>query len=72
MVSRTPGVPASGVRYQKKKTKLHGFPQLFNHSVLLMSRKYICVASEYYVLDQREAFSHSCLVWFLIYRNSIV
>ena len=37
-ILRTPGVP-SGVHYQNK-TKLNGFPHLFNHISLLMSRKY--------------------------------
>ena len=46
----------------KKQTKLHGFPLLFNHIFLLMSGKYVCVANEKYVLDQWEAFSHSCMV----------
>ena len=53
---RTPGVP-SRVCYQKQ-TKLHGFLQLFNHISLLMSRRYVCVSDEEYVLDQWEAFSH--------------
>ena len=30
--------------------------------LLLMSKNYICVANEKYVLDQWEAFSHSCMV----------
>ena len=38
----------------KKKTKLHGFPQLFNHIFLLMSRKYVCAANQKYVRDQYE------------------
>ena len=59
-ILRTPGVP-SGVPYQNK-TKLHGFPHLFNHISLLMSRKYFFVSNEKYVLDQWEAFSHSCMV----------
>ena len=56
----------------KKTNQIALFPTAFNHSFLLMSRKYVCVANESHVLDQWEAFSHSCLVWFFIYRNSIV
>ena len=36
--------------------------QVFNHIFLLMSRKYVSVVNENYVLDQWEAFSHGCLV----------
>ena len=42
----------------KKKTELQSFPKLFNHIFLLMSRKYVSVVNEKYVLDQWEAFSH--------------
>ena len=36
----------------KKQTKLDSFPQHFNHIFLLMSRKYVNVVNEKYVLDQ--------------------
>ena len=44
----------------KKQTKLHDFPQLFNHIFLLLSKaREVCLCNEKYVLDQWEAFSHS-------------
>ena len=40
----------------KIQTKLHTFPQLFDHIFLLMSRKYVSVANEKYVPDQGKLF----------------
>ena len=62
IVSRTPGVP-SRVRYQKR-TKLHGFPQLFSHIFLLMSRKNVIVANflDNPMINQWEALSHGWMV----------
>ena len=34
----------------KSQTKLHGFPQLFNHIFLIISKKYVCVTNEKYNL----------------------
>ena len=58
---RTPQVP-SKVRYQKTKPNCICFPQFFNHIFLHMSRTYVSVFNEEYVLDQWEAFSHGCMV----------
>ena len=58
---RTPQV-TSKVCYQKTKPNCICFPQFFNHIFLHMSRKYINVFNEEYVLDQWEAFSHGCVV----------
>ena len=38
----------------------HTFLTIFSY--LLMSRKYVYVANQKYVLDQREAFSDNCMV----------
>ena len=46
----------------KNQTKLHGLSQLFKPIFLLMIRKHVGVVNEKYVLDQWEAFFHSCLV----------
>ena len=42
------------------KTNCICFPQFFNHIFLHMSRKYVSVFNEEYVLDQWEAFSWLC------------
>ena len=44
------------------KTNCTCFPQFFNHIFLHMSRKYVSVSNEEYVLDQWKAFSHGCVV----------
>ena len=48
-VTRTTEVPFR-VHYQKNK--LHSFPQFFKHIFLQMSRKYVSLFNEEYVLDQ--------------------
>ena len=44
------------------QTKLHSFPQIFSHIFLLMSKKYVIIVNEKYVLDHCEAFPHGCTI----------
>ena len=41
---------------------MHGSPQFFNQIFVLISRNYVSLANEKYVLNQSEAFSHGCMV----------
>ena len=60
-MTRTPQL-LSRVRYQRSKPNCIVSHSLFNHIFLLIRRKYVSVVNEKYVLDQWEAFSHSCTV----------
>ena len=50
-VTRTTEVPFR-VCYQKQTDRICSFPQFYNHIFLQMSRKYVSVFKEDYVLDQ--------------------
>ena len=43
-------------------TSTYSYPQLFNQSFQLMSRRYVSEFNEKYALNQLEAFSYGCIV----------
>ena len=54
---------SSKVRYQKTKPNRICFPHFSNQIFLHMSRKYVSVFKEEYVLDHLEAFRYGCIVF---------